>query len=241
MREDTRTLKDRIRTVVFDLDGTLLFHEPDSFGVISAFCADIGQPLDAETEHRGRRTRHEYFVDSTIVEQLSSFSPDEFWSHFNRYLLQAIGIQGNLDDLAKEVTERFATIDLTYRCPEIGCQTLTELRTRGYRLGLITNRSNVEGFYELLDRMDMRAYFDLTLASGEVGIRKPEPGIFDIAMERLGARPDRSVYVGDNYWADVVGAERAGITPILYDPLRLFPEAECLILERMDQLLSWLP
>lgn len=241
LSDDVQRLKDRIRTVLFDLDGTLLFHKPDSFEVISAYCADIGQPLDAETEHLGRRSRHEYFVDPTIVGRLDGFSPGEFWCHFNRHLLRAIGIQGDLDRLAREATDRFADIDMTYHCPEAGCRTLVELRARGYKLGLITNRSNAERFYELLDRMDMRDYFDMTLASGEVGIRKPEPGIFVAAMQRLGARADDSVYVGDNYWADVIGAERAGVTPILYDPLRLFPEAECLILERMDQLLSWLP
>jgi putative hydrolase of the HAD superfamily len=241
MHDSAQTLKNKIRTVLFDLDGTLVFHEPDSFDMISAFCTEIGQPLDAESERRGRRTRHEYFVDPTILKQLGDFSHDEFWCHFNRYLLKAIDIQGDLDRLAREATDRIAGIDLTYRCPKADYHMLTELRVRGYKLGLITNRSNVLGFYELLDKTGLRPYFDLTLASGEVGVRKPEPGIFDTAMDQLGAQASQSVYVGDNYWADVVGAEQAGITPILYDPLRLFPEAECQILERVDQLLSWLP
>jgi HAD superfamily hydrolase (TIGR01549 family) len=241
LRDDTRALKDRIRTIIFDLDGTLVFHEPDSFDMISTFCTKIGQPLDAETERQGRRKRHKYFVDPNILKQLNGFSRDEFWCHFNRYLLKAIGIHGDLDRLAKEATEQFANTELTYRCSEADYNTLAELRFRGYTVGLITNRSNVLSFQNLLDDMGLRPYFDLTLASGEVGVRKPQAEIFDIAIDRLGARADQSVYVGDNYWADVVGAEQAGITPILYDPLRLFPEAECQILERLDQLLSWLP
>ncbi len=59
------------------------------------------------------------------------------------YLLQAIGIQGDLDRLAREATDRFAGIDMTYHCPEAGYRMLAELRARGYKLGLITNRSNV--------------------------------------------------------------------------------------------------
>jgi FMN phosphatase YigB (HAD superfamily) len=74
-----------------------------------------------------------------------------------------------------------------------------------------------------------------------VGISKPEPGIFYAALERLGATADQSLYVGDNYWADVIGARRAGVTPVLLDPHRLFPEADCLVLDRIDELLSWLP
>jgi HAD superfamily hydrolase (TIGR01662 family) len=235
------TAVDGTNTVFFDFDGTLVFHEPDSFDVISAFCTDIGQPLSPEAERQGRRTRHEYFVDPIIRDRLAGMSSDEFWLHFNRHLLEAIQVEGNLDHLAAEVTARFAGQELVYHCPEDGCHTLSELRTRGYKLGLITNRSNVEAFYRLLDGMELRSHFDVTLASGEVGVHKPEPGIFHYALDRINARAAQSLYVGDNYWADVLGARRAGVTPILFDPHQLFPEADCLILERIRDLLIWLP
>ncbi|MGD2205710.1 MAG: HAD-IA family hydrolase, partial [Anaerolineae bacterium] len=233
--------RDGVRAVLFDFDGTLVFHNPDSFDVISAFCADIGQALDAKAEWQGRRMRHEYFVDPVIRDKLDDFSPDEFWRHFNRYLLKAMGIQGDLERLAEEVTAQFQDVELVYHCPEAGCRTLSKLRARGYDLGLITNREIVDRFYELLDQMALRSHFDMTLASGEVGIRKPEPGIFAAALERMGAVADESVYVGDNYWADVIGAQCAGVTPILFDPHHLFPEADCLIVERIEDLLVWLP
>jgi HAD superfamily hydrolase (TIGR01662 family) len=236
-----QALENHIQIVLFDFDGTLVFHDPDSFDVISAYCAEIGQPLSAEAERRGRRTRHEYFVDPIISEQLVGLAPDEFWLHFNRHLLEAICVEGDLSDMASEVTARFADLELTYQCPQAGCNTLAELRARGYRLGLITNRNNAERFYELLDEMELRSHFDLTLASGEVGIRKPQPGIFDVALERMEATAGQSIYVGDNYWADVIGAQRAGVTPILFDPYQLFPEADCLLLRRIDDLLTWLP
>lgn len=229
-----------IDTVFFDFDGTLVFHEPDSFDVISAFCAEIGQPLDDEAYRQGRRTRYEYFVGPLLRNHLGALSPEEFWHHFNRHLLKALGVEGDLDRLAREVTTRFADVELVYHCPDTGLETVTALRERGYRLGLITNRENVERFHDLLDQLDLWATFDLTLASGEVGISKPEPGIFFFALERVGAAAARSVYVGDNYWADVIGAQNAGLTPILFDPHHLFPEAECLVLERIENLLAWL-
>jgi HAD superfamily hydrolase (TIGR01509 family) len=234
-------MDDSIRTVLFDLDGTLVFYEPDSFDLISAFCAEIGQPLDAEDERRGRRTRHEYFVDPVIRDQLRSLSEGEFWQHFNRHLLEAVGIQGDLERLATEVTARVADLESTYHCPRAGCETLTGLRARGYGLGLITNRENVTRFHELLGQMGLWSYFDLVLAAGEVGVHKPDPGIFYAALERIGSTADQALYVGDNYWADVLGARRAGVTPVLFDPDRLFPEADCLILERIEDLLTWLP
>jgi HAD superfamily hydrolase (TIGR01549 family) len=234
-------LHDDVQAIFFDFDGTLVFHEPDSFDVISAFCAEIGQPLSSQAKRQGRRTRHEYFVDPIIRDQLDTLSPDEFWQHFNRHLLRALDIEGDLDRLAEQVTSRFENIQLAYTCPPAGCHTLAELRARGYQLGLITNRENVDRFYELLDQMDIRCYFEMILASGEVGISKPQPGIFITALDRIGARAEHSLYIGDNYWADVVGARRASVTPILFDPHHIFPKADCLILERIDDLLAWLP
>jgi putative hydrolase of the HAD superfamily len=230
-----------VHTVLFDLDGTLVFHQPDSFDVIRTFCAEIGQPLEAEVERRGRRMRHEYFVDPVIRDQIGGLSGDEFWEHFNRFLLEGLGIEGDMAHLVRELGARFDQVELTYQCPGAGCRTLRALRERGYALGLITNRGNVDRFYELLQKMELGSYFALTLAAGEVGVSKPNPGIFHAAMERLGAAPEESLYVGDNYYADVVGAERAGITPVLLDPHGLFPEAGCTILEHIDDLLSWLP
>jgi FMN phosphatase YigB (HAD superfamily) len=51
-----------------------------------------------------------------------------------------------------------------------------------------------------------------------------------------GTRPDETIYVGDNYYADVVGARRAGLRPVLYDPGSLFPESECPAIKSFDEL-----
>jgi len=230
-----------IRTVLFDFDGTLVFHRPDSFDIIRDFCREIGQPLSQEAERHGHRTRHEFFVDPIIRDRYTGLSSQEFWTHFNRHLLESICVEGDLEQLATEVTERFSGQTLSYHCPEASCLTLTELRATGYDLGLLTNRLNVERFHELMDQMSLWPHFDLVLASGEIGVSKPDPQIFAVALDRLGASAQESLYIGDNYWADVVGARRAGMTPVLLDPHLLFPEASCLILERLDDLLAWLP
>ena len=198
-----KSVNNSIRTALFDFDGTLVFHEPDSFGVINAYCTEIGQPLTPEAEHQGRRMRHHYFIDAEITSRLRDLSPDQFWSDFYKFLLEAVGVDGDLDGHAATMMDRAADLSFTYYCPEAGCQTLTELRNRGYQLGLITNRDSVEGFHKVLDKVDLWPYFDLILASGEVGVRKPDPGIFDVDLKRLGSRPDEAFYVGDNYWADV--------------------------------------
>jgi FMN phosphatase YigB (HAD superfamily) len=53
---------------------------------------------------------------------------------------------------------------------------------------------------------------------------------------KLGAR--EVIYVGDNYYADVVGARSAGLQPVLYDPLGIFPDADCATIKSFDELNS---
>jgi putative hydrolase of the HAD superfamily len=234
-------LNRNIHAVLFDFDGTLVFQEPDSIDLICAFCAEIGQPINAQAERHGRRAQHYYFADASLRQQRLALSRERFWHHFNRHLLQALGIEGDLDGLAEQVAQRFAETEFQHYCPANSYHTLTELRARGYALGLITNRDNVDRLYELLAEVGLGSHLDMILASGEVGTRKPEPEIFDMALQRIGTAADQAVYVGDNYWADVVGAHRAGLLPALLDPCSLFPEAECRVVERLDEILEWLP
>jgi len=229
-----------VQLVFFDLDGTLVFHQPDSFEVIAAFCREIGQPVSEPAWRRGRRARHEYFIDPVIREQLAGVSRDEFWRRYNLHMLTMLGIQGDLEALAVEIGGRFATLEMVYHCPEAGCDTLRTLQARGYRLGMITNREDRARFEGHLDRLGLRGYFDVVLTAGEAGTSKPDPAIFRLALERAGVPAEQALYVGDNYWADVVGAQRAGLRAALLDPYHLFPEADCLVLERIEDLLAWL-
>lgn len=63
--------------------------------------------------------------------------------------------------------------------------------------------------------------------SGAVGIAKPDPGIFHLALEAAGTTADRAIHVGDAYQYDVRGARAAGIRPLLMDPLGLRDDVDC--------------
>jgi putative hydrolase of the HAD superfamily len=84
--------------------------------------------------------------------------------------------------------------------------------------------------------LGLGAYIEFSLAGGEVGYFKPEPGIFQAALERMDAAAQETTYVGDNYFADVLGSRRAGLAPVLYDPRGVFPEAGCPTITSFDQL-----
>ena len=90
-----------------------------------------------------------------------------------------------------------------------------------------TNISNNDGrMSRMVEHQGWQEYFDHLVDSEEVASTKPDPGIFRHALCELELEPDEIVHIGDYYSADVVGARRAGIEGILYDPLEAYAEQE---------------
>jgi FMN phosphatase YigB (HAD superfamily) len=107
---------------------------------------------------------------------------------------------------------------------------------KGFRMGLVSNRR--QPLFEVAERLGVKEHFHLLLAAGEVGAWKPDPGLLHAAAEKLSIHPANAIYVGDNYFADVLAAKAAGMLPVLYDPDGLFPEADCPVISRIDQVLE---
>jgi putative hydrolase of the HAD superfamily len=81
-------------------------------------------------------------------------------------------------------------------------------------LALISNFDHPPHAHRILRETGLAGYFKTIVISGDAGIKKPEPGIFKIALEQTGLNSHEVVYVGDTQ-EDVDGATAAGITPIL--------------------------
>lgn len=122
--------------------------------------------------------------------------------------------------------------------PEETHTVLSGLREGGFTLGVVSNRDNP--YHEQIDEMGIGDYFHFSLAAGEVNSWKPEPGIFFAALERADASAQQALYIGDNYFADVVGARRAGLQPVLYDPKGLFHEPGCPVIVSFEDLICLL-
>lgn len=86
------------------------------------------------------------------------------------------------------------------------------LRARRHPMALVTNGSKSQR--QKIDAIGGSEYFDAVLISEEVGTAKPDPVIFRQAMSRLNASADRSVFVGDSFEHDMVGARTAGMMTV---------------------------
>ena len=76
-----------------------------------------------------------------------------------------------------------------------------------------------------------------------VGVAKPDPRIFELGLRAARTKPAETVYIGDSYFVDVVGARRAGLGAVLFDPARLWGERDCAIATGLgaavEHALSW--
>jgi putative hydrolase of the HAD superfamily len=193
-----------LKAVLFDFDDTLV-------------------ETSGSREERARRA-HQRLTDAGHQVGWSAFwrSVNEFQSDGYRRgvspVMRDLGLEGT--PLAREC------IDLWFfkGCEELiwlspGCvEVLHELRQR-FMLGIITNGVEDAQKHKFA-HTGLEEFFDVFLPSGEVGIHKPDPRIFHIALERLGMLAHEAVFVGDNLDLDIGGSQRVGMSGIWDNPRR---------------------
>ena len=112
---------------------------------------------------------------------------------------------------------------------------LRELRDRGLILGVV---SNADGrIAAILRQCGIEQFFQVMIDSHLVGVEKPDPRIFHLALARAQARPEQAIFIGDIYGVDVLGAERAGIRPLLLDALGCYEGVHCEKIQHLGELL----
>ena len=102
---------------------------------------------------------------------------------------------------------------------------LEALRARGLQLVVVSNANG--RLRDVLRRLAIDRYFHHILDSFEEGVEKPDPRLFQIALQKAGADAATTIHVGDFYEIDVVGARGAGIRGVLLDEGGLYTDADC--------------
>jgi len=147
----------------------------------------------------------------------------DLWSPYFREVLEGSGApQDRLEALGLRLRAAHAEAHLwSWAPPEVGAA-LARLQEHGYRLAAI---SNADGRMErALITAGLRDQLEFVIDSGHVGVAKPDPRIFAMGAERLDLDSSQCAYVGDMLPIDVLGAQRAGMHPVLVDPLDQFAQ-----------------
>ena len=226
-----------ILAVLFDLDGTLRFSRPSGLEAFVEYATELGLDLCDERRRAVERWVHSYWSGKHSGVVRDAPDPTTFWHEYTRGMLSAAGIEDASYKHTQAIVQMFGE---RYRSeshvhPEAHT-VLGAVRERGYTLGLVSNRA--EELTPVANDLGLGEYFHFTLSGGQANSWKPDRRIFLQACEMAQAQPHECLYVGDNFYADALGAQNAGLVPVLLDPNDVFPEAECIKVKCLGDLLS---
>lgn len=163
---------------------------------------DVGSTLVDETEAYDHRARD--MIEGTNI----TFSEFDRARHdFARK-----GLDGNSEairhfDLTK--TPWHSEDEVPY--PD-ACDTLAELKGRGYHLGIIANQN--PGLEKRLEAWGIRKFFRVIVSSAEAGCVKPDRAIFELALKTAGCKAEESAMVGDRLDNDIIPAKSLGMKTV---------------------------
>ncbi len=204
--------KKKIKALMFDFGGTLAFLD---YQLLAREFSREGRKLDAlkleHAEYAGRAA-----IDKHLMSAGNSNATATAYELFFRGWMRAAGIP---EEEFREHAERFGAIHreaTLWRVVRPGTfEALDAYKSQGYKLAVVSNaEGQVEGDAK---RFGLAKYFDVIIDSHIVGVAKPDPRIFQIALERLGVGPDEVKFTGDIYSINVEGARAAGIEARLVD------------------------
>ena len=219
--------------LLLDAGGVLLFMDQD---YLSRLADTFGFQVEAERFYE-QHFRLVHWFD-TYVRTHRRF-PSGLSSPYHRVLLETLGMPEDAAEQASQAAEvRHERKNLWgFTFPWV-VEILDQLRDEGYRMSIV---SNSDGTVEQeLHNQGMRGCFERVYDSEVVGARKPEPGIYELALRDLGLRPEEALFVGDMFYIDILGANRLGMPGLHLDPLCLYEGWPGAHIQDLQQLPGWL-
>lgn len=228
-----------IDTIFFDLDGTIRLNMPSGHAFFCDHAVHLGLAIPPETRRASARWEHAYFsMSPELLEDETRFGDHNhaFWVNFSRRKLLNLGAgPDRSDSLAEAITTYMDEYYHPGSIPPPGArEAIAGLKASGYTLGVFSNRAS--SYDKELAAIGMEALFPFVLWAGQIGAFKPRPEAFHRVADQAGVSPNRMIYVGDNYYADVAGAQAAGAHPVLFDPAGIFPDADCPVITHFSEL-----
>jgi FMN phosphatase YigB (HAD superfamily) len=214
------------RVIFFDVGNTLLF--PNRAKMLAPIPSERHPSLE-HWQALERRTKNEF------DQGMQSGRVDHgFWWTFHTYLLQELGEDTGVRAALVENTQNSANWD---HIPD-GTRDALERISQNFRIAVISNADG--GIERVLSRCGIADCFESITDSGIVGVEKPRAEIFEAALEAMKARADESLYLGDVYSVDYLGARNAGMDAALLDVSGAYRGREVPRVESLEQFETWL-
>jgi putative hydrolase of the HAD superfamily len=205
------------RAVFFDAGHTLLYAYPSLGSIYEEVTASLGAQVSPERFLEAFVPAYREGIRSLGGEVPANDAGDHrLWREITRRIHDRIPEMAKVDFEAwfLALYRRFGEAR-SWRCYDDVAPLLGRLRERGLGIGVISNwDTRLRG---ILKGLGLDRFVDVLLVSSEVGVRKPDPRIFRMALERTGVRAEEAVHVGDLAEEDAEGARRAGLGAVLID------------------------
>lgn len=205
-----------MKHLFFDLDRTLWDFEKNSETALNI----LFDEFELGKQIRSFRTFHTTYkkINAELWFQYAKGEVTKEDLRTKRFERTLINFNVDNKELAKKMGDGYIEISpyQTNLFPN-AIETLDSLKRDDFKLHIITN-----GFKEVqfikLENSGLIDFFDVILCSEEVGKTKPNPEVFQFALDKANASKKESLMIGDDYHADIIGAEKFGIQSILFDP-----------------------
>ena len=211
-----------VKAVFFDLGWTLVYPPSGDWEFTQSakklFHWDVYSTLDPDRCKAARRKANDYFVPrhklSTLEEEY-----DQFLHYYTEYAQELPELGVTQEELEVITLEKVYQSQHTYRLMEDTKQTLEALQGR-YKLGIISD--TWPSIVPVMENFGLPQYFDTITYSFQVGCFKPDPRMFQDALDKMGVAPEQCVFV-DDLPKNLLGARELGIQQV---QIRANPNAE---------------
>lgn len=205
----------KYRAVFFDAGNTLLRPYPSVEHVCTEVFGRNGYHVEQDdlkdaVEAGDKYYEERYWQDDTFW--CSEHKARSLWVDLYSLVARELGINGDRRRLAQEIYDEFGFHHRWQLFPDV-LSTLEGLKELGLKIGIISNWDS--RLSDLCSGIGITDYLEFIMCSAVIGRLKPQPEIFHMALDRAEVRPIEALHVGDHYYADVLGARAAGITPVL--------------------------
>jgi HAD superfamily hydrolase (TIGR01549 family) len=204
-----------IKAVLFDLDDTLFDHRgcaQDALRTLQACHRCFREMVFADLEGAHARLLEELHQEVMVGRvPLDDARKERF-----RRLFAAAGVTAG-DDLSRLAAVAYRDRYAEVRRAMPGAAELLQLVRARARVGVVSNNLLAEQ-EEKLRVCGLDRFIDALVVSEEIGVGKPDPAMFAVALDRLGCAAEEAVMVGDSWPSDIAGARAAGIRAIWFNP-----------------------